>query len=97
MSPPVIVPPSVNDSTSNLADDIRRTIVETVGKGFKVEDIGLDQPLYGPGSLGLHSLDIFELTLELETRLGIEIDDADIPKLNSVAAIVALVESRRRV
>lgn len=85
----------MNDSTANLADEVRNALVETVGRGLRIEDVGLDRPLFGPDSLGLHSLDIFELVLELETRLGVEIRDDEIPGLNSVAAIVALIESRR--
>jgi|JI8StandDraft_1071087.scaffolds.fasta_scaffold42616_2 acyl carrier protein len=79
----------------DLADEVRRVIVESAKLKCRPEEIRSDQPLHGPSSLGLHSLDIFELVLELETRLGVEIKDEEIPGLNSIAAIVALIESRR--
>lgn len=82
--------------TDVLVGVVRRVIVETANLKCQPEEIRLDQALHGPDSLGLHSLDVFELMLELESRLGIEIKDVEIPTLNSVAAIVALVESRRR-
>ncbi len=94
--PLAIVGRRMINETAALADEIRRILVESAGLTCRPEEIGLDQPLFGPGGLGLHSLDLFELTLELETRLGIEIEDPEIPKLKTVGAIVALVESRRR-
>lgn len=86
----------MTDEARDIANEVRRIIVETAKLKCRPEEIQNDQPLHGPSSLGLHSLDIFELVLELETRLGVEIKDDEVTKLNSVAAIVALVESRRR-
>lgn len=86
----------MSHGASALADEIRRIIVESARLKCRPEEIELEQPLHGPEGLGLHSLDVFELVLELEARLSVKIEDEEIPRLNCVAAIAALVASRRR-
>jgi len=83
-----------NDSEA-VIDEIRKAIVHAGKLKIEPGQIGVDQKLYGPESLGLHSIDIFDLVTDLETRFGITVTDEEIPKLNTITEIVALLESRR--
>lgn len=85
------------EATNPLVDEIREVIVKSAKLEIKPSEIGLDQPLHGPGGLGLNSIDVFDMVTELEGRLEIQFPDQEIPKLNSVAAILGFVESRRNV
>ena len=46
-------------------------------------------------TLGLDSLDIIEIVMELEEQFGIEIDDEDAEKLSSIDEVAEYVHSRR--
>ncbi|MBK5254679.1 MAG: acyl carrier protein [Vicinamibacteria bacterium] len=83
------------EATNPLVEEIRRVIVSAARLEIEPGEIGLDQPLHGPDSLALNSIDIFDMVAELEGKLGIQVPDEEIPRLNSVAAILAFVESRR--
>lgn len=83
------------EGTNPLVEEIRQVIVRAARLEIAPGDIGLDQPLHGPDSVGLTSIDVFDMVTDLEGQLGIQVPDEEIPKLNSVAAIVAFVESRR--
>jgi acyl carrier protein len=76
---------------NGLADDVRRIIVETARLRVAPESIALDAPLHG-GGLDLASLEVMEVILALEEHFGIEVPDDRISALNSVGAIVALLE-----
>ena len=46
-------------------------------------------------TLGLDSLDIIEIVMELEEQFSIEIDDEDAEKLSGIDEVVEYVHSRR--
>jgi acyl carrier protein len=60
------------------------------------EEIGDSMPLFGEG-LGLDSIDVLELVLELERSFGVTIADQDtgIKVLRSVDTIAAFIEASR--
>ena len=45
-----------------------------------VEEIGDDQPLFGPDSLGLDSVDALQLVVSLEKEFGLKIADQAIAR-----------------
>lgn len=58
------------------------------------EEIGDDQPLFGPDSVGLDSVDALQLVVALEKSYGLKIADAEVAKkvlqsVNSIANAVA--------
>jgi acyl carrier protein len=59
-------------------------------------DIADDVPLFGEG-LGLDSIDVLELVLELERSFGVKITDEQLARraLRSVNTIVQLIEQTR--
>lgn len=58
---------------NDLERDIARLIIDTLAlEHLEVDDIAVDQPLFGQG-LGLDSVDALELALALQNRYGLRI------------------------
>jgi len=79
-----------------LKEDIKRAIVESLRLPIPVEEIGDATSLFGEG-LGLDSIDVLELVLEMERRFGVSItDDATGQRvLRSVDTIAEFILSER--
>ena len=60
-----------------LKTNIKRMLVENLMLQIKPEEIGDDQPLFGPGSLGLDSVDALQLVVALDKKYGLKIPDPD--------------------
>ena len=58
-------------------DDLRRLLVENCMLRVPPEEIQLDTTLFGPGSLGLDSIDALQLTVGIEKSYGIAIKDPE--------------------
>lgn len=61
---------------SNLKDEIKQAIVRSLRLPITPQEIGDSTPLFGEG-LGLDSIDVLELVLELERTFGISITDEE--------------------
>jgi len=61
---------------ANLKDEIKKAIVRSLRLPIKPEDIGDSTPLFGEG-LGLDSIDVLELVLEIERAFGVAITDEE--------------------
>lgn len=59
---------------SSLNAEIKQAIVRSLRLPIAPEEIGDDTPLFGEG-LGLDSIDVLELVLELERTFGVAITD----------------------
>ncbi|MCA1585964.1 MAG: phosphopantetheine-binding protein [Acidobacteria bacterium] len=79
-----------------LRDEIRQAIVRSLRLPMKPEEIGDDVPLFGEG-LGLDSIDVLELVLEIERCFGVAITDEQTGTqvLRTVNTIAAFVEANR--
>ncbi|TBR20887.1 MAG: acyl carrier protein [Candidatus Nitrosotenuis sp.] len=77
-----------------LKHEIKTMIIKTCRlNDFTPETIADDQPLVGPDSpLGLDSLDMMELSVELKNRYGVKIMDMK-DAMRMMKSINALVES----
>jgi acyl carrier protein len=86
-------------TTIELKQQIKSMLVENLMLQISPEEIGDDQPLFGPDSLGLDSVDALQLVVALEKNYGLKISDAQAAKgiLQNVNAIVAAVEGRTRI
>nr|UXE45810.1 acyl carrier protein [uncultured bacterium] len=84
------------DETSSLREQIKALIVENLMLQVTAADIGNDQPLFGPGSLGLDSVDALQLVVALDKTFGLKIADPAAAKqiLQSVNSIVQAVQQR---
>ena len=83
--------------TEQLRADIKRMLVEDLMLKIGAEEIGDDQPLFGPRSLGLDSVDALQLVVALDKTYGMKISDAAKARavLGSVNAIAAAVREHQ--
>ena len=77
------------DNTA-IKQDIRKLMVENLMLQITPEEIGDDQPLFGPGSVGLDSVDALQLVVALDKAYGLKIADPEAAKktlqnVNSIA------------
>jgi acyl carrier protein len=83
----------MNDS-ANLKADIKRLLVDNLMLQSGAEAISDDQPLFGPGSLGLDSVDALQIVVALDKNYGLRIPDPETARkvLQSVNTIAAAVQ-----
>ena len=86
----------MTDTLDPLKAEIKQAIVRCLRLPITVEDIGDDMPLFGEG-LGLDSIDVLELVLELDRSFGVSIADekTGIEVLKSVDDIAAYIVKQR--
>ena len=79
-----------------LKTQIKHLLVENLMLQSKAEEIADDLPLFGPGSLGLDSVDALQIVVALDKNYGLKIPDPEAAKkiLQSVNTIVAALEQR---
>lgn len=84
-------------TTNNLKDELRTMLVSNLMLQRPVEEITDDLPLFGPGGLGLDSVDALQLVVALEKNYGLKITDAAAAAevLRSVAAMAVAVEKHQ--
>jgi acyl carrier protein len=83
--------------SDTLRDEIKAAIIRSLRLPLTAADIGDDVPLFGEG-LGLDSIDVLELVLELERSFGVSITDEETGArvLRTVNTIAAFVEANRK-
>lgn len=81
-----------NPVPANLKEEIKQAIVRSLRLPIAPEDIGDATPLFGEG-LGLDSIDVLELVLEIERTFGVAITDEETGKkvLRSVDTIAQFI------
>jgi acyl carrier protein len=82
------------DNTTAIKQDIRRLMVENLMLQIGPEEIGDAQPLFGPGSVGLDSVDALQLVVALDKTYGLKIADPEaarkiLQSVNTIAETVA--------
>jgi len=65
------------DNINVIKQDIRRLMVENLMLQISPEEIGDDQPLFGPGSVGLDSVDALQLVVALDKTYGLKVADPE--------------------
>ena len=75
---------------------IREILSVRLNLSTAVEKIDDDAPLFGPGSLGLDSIDALELVLGLQKEFGVAIEDRSlaVKVLVSIDTIAEYLKSR---
>lgn len=81
------------DDAIELNDQIKAMMVENLMLQVSATEIGDDQPLFGPGSLGLDSVDALQLVVALDKNYKLKIQDPAAAKeilqtVNTIAAAV---------
>jgi acyl carrier protein len=87
----------MNDATE-LKAQIKQMLVENLMLKITAAEIGDDQPLFGPGSLGLDSVDALQLVVALDKNYGLKLSDTEVARkamqtVNSVAAAIQELQS----
>jgi len=86
-----------SDSSESLQSAIKKAIVRSLRLPIAPEEIDTSTPLFGDG-LGLDSIDVLELVLELERGFGVSISDEQTGNrvLQSVETIASFIIAERR-
>jgi acyl carrier protein len=84
------------EQANALKEQIKKMMVENLMLQVTAEEIGDDLPLFGPGSLGLDSVDALQLVVALDKNFGLKIPDPGAAKevLQTVNTIVAAVQKK---
>ncbi len=85
------------DTTTALELEIKQLLIENLMLQLTAEEIGGKQPLFGPGSVGLDSVDALQIVVALDKKYGLKIQDAEAAKqiLQSVHTIAEAVVQHR--
>ena len=80
---------------SELKQTIKKLMVENLMLQVTAAEIGDDQALFGPGSLGLDSVDALQLVVALDKNFGLKVPDPGAAKeiLQSINTIATAVHS----
>jgi len=83
--------------TDSLRTEIKLAIIRSLRLPITADEIGDDVPLFGEG-LGLDSIDVLELVLELERSFGVSVSDeaTGARVLRTVNTIAEFVEASRK-
>jgi acyl carrier protein len=65
------------DNNGLLKRDIKQMMVENLMLQVTADEIRDDQLLFGPGSLGLDSVDALQLVVALDKKYGLKIPNPD--------------------
>ena len=73
---------------------LKALMVENLMLQLGADEIGDDQPLFGPASLGLDSVDALQLVVALDKHFGLKVPDPAAAKeiLQSVNTMAAAVQ-----
>ena len=79
-----------------LRTEIKQAIVRSLRLPMQPDEIGDETPLFGEG-LGLDSIDVLELVLEIERTFGVSITDEQTGAkvLRTVNSIAAHIDANR--
>jgi acyl carrier protein len=81
-------------NSGDLKGQIKSMLVENLMLQLSAEEIKDDQALFGPGSLGLDSVDALQIVVALDKNYGLKIPDPETARkiLQNVNTIVAALE-----
>ncbi len=79
------------EDTTTLKEQIKAMMVENLMLQVTAAEIGNETPLFGPGGLGLDSVDALQLVVALDKSFGLKISDPA-----AAREILATVDSMAR-
>ena len=84
------------EDVNALKNQVKQMMVENLMLQVSADEIGDDQALFGPASLGLDSVDALQLVVALDKNYGLKIPDQAAAKevLQSVNTIVAAIQKK---
>ncbi len=87
----------MTSDTSALHAEVKQLLIENLMLPRSPEEIPADLPLFGPGGLGLDSVDALQLVVALDKQYGLKIPNPDAARatLASVTSIAAALAAHR--
>jgi acyl carrier protein len=84
------------EDATDLKERIKAMMVENLMLQVSADKIADDMPLFGPGGLGLDSVDALQLVVGLDKNFGVKIPDPGAAKeiLQSVNTIADAVQKK---
>jgi acyl carrier protein len=84
-------------SSASLVAEIKSMLVRDLMLQITPEEIGDSQPLFGPGSLGLDSIDALQLIVALDKNYGLKMPDSAVARkmMHTVNDIAAAIEAHQ--
>jgi acyl carrier protein len=84
------------DDANALKQQIRNLMVENLMLQLSPEEITDELPLFGPGGLGLDSVDALQLVVALDKNFGLKIRDPEAAKaiLRNLSTIAQAVREK---
>ena len=81
-----------------LRSEIKKMLVENCMLQIPAEEIGDEQALFGPGSLGLDSVDALQLVVALDKSYGLKVPDPEAAKtiLHSITSRAEAVAKKQQ-
>ena len=85
------------DNLATLKLETKQLLIENLMLQLTPEEIGDEQPLFGPNSVGLDSVDALQIVVALDKKFGVKIQDPEAAKqiLQSVQTIAEAVQRHR--
>ena len=85
------------NNTTELKTQIKQLMMENLMLQISAEEIGDDQPLFGPGSLGLDSVDALQLVVALDKAYDLKIANPEAARqiLQSVRSMATAVANHK--
>jgi acyl carrier protein len=79
-----------------LKERVKNLMVENLMLQVTAAEIGDELPLFGPGSLGLDSVDALQLVVALDKNFGLKIRDPEAAKeiLRNVSSIALAIQQK---
>jgi len=78
------------------ADEVQATVIDAVSHQIQRDPSEITAESHLTADLGMDSLDVVELQMELEDRFGITIPDEDVEKISTVGLITAYVAGQAK-
>jgi len=84
-------------NSAELKKQIKCMLVENLMLQTTADEIKDDQPLFGPGGLGLDSVDALQIVVALDKNYGLKIPDPETARkiIHNVATIAGAIEEHR--
>jgi acyl carrier protein len=84
--------------TAALRSEIKKMLVENCMLQIPAEEIKDEQALFGPGSLGLDSVDALQLVVALDKNYGLKVPDPEAAKsiLHSINSVAEAVQKKQQ-
>ena len=74
-----------------IAMDVKKTVSEILAKRVDISNLKEEDSLM---DIGLDSLDLVEVMLEIEDALGVEFDSEEIANLSTLQSVLDLINSK---